>query len=330
VLANDTLNNATPTVATVNLTQISTSTPKVTLNPATGAVIVAPGTPGGSYQVVYQICEKANPTNCSQATVTVPVTIANATITIKKALAGGGRINAADQFTVQLLQQWDKVAVGTGTTKGSGSTVDPGTGTTNPVLVDSPDDGAYYKMSEAMANGSVSALLAYTTTVSCQNYGVGGTDVSYVHSLNDTLSAYWGDTIVCTITNSSPGVATLAVRQKVVSPVPVNLLPPYTFSYTGGNGWSSPPLTNTAQNTFAISNPVKLSATNTATTVSVTLPEPRYFVAGFSCADTSAPGSGNQTGNLVSVKTTSVTIPAANVRPNATLLCTLLLGHFTP
>ncbi|MFN3941910.1 MAG: hypothetical protein ACK4K1_04645, partial [Flavobacterium sp.] len=38
-----------------------------------GSVVVAPGTPAGTYSLVYQICEIVNPTNCDTATVTVPV-----------------------------------------------------------------------------------------------------------------------------------------------------------------------------------------------------------------------------------------------------------------
>jgi len=73
VLVNDTLNGVAATVATVNLTQASTTNAGVTLNPATGAVNVAPGTPAGSHTLVYQICEKLYPLNCDTATVTVPV-----------------------------------------------------------------------------------------------------------------------------------------------------------------------------------------------------------------------------------------------------------------
>ncbi|HEU0152840.1 MAG TPA: Ig-like domain-containing protein, partial [Arenimonas sp.] len=73
VLVNDTLNGAPASLATVTLTQISTTNPNVTLNPATGEVNVAPGTPAGTYTVVYQLCEILNPTNCDTATVTVTV-----------------------------------------------------------------------------------------------------------------------------------------------------------------------------------------------------------------------------------------------------------------
>ncbi|WP_264521002.1 gliding motility-associated C-terminal domain-containing protein [Flavobacterium sp. N1994] len=74
VLVNDTLNGAPASLASVNLTQVSTTNAGVTLNPANGSVNVAPGTPSGSYTVTYQICEKINPTNCDTATVTVSVT----------------------------------------------------------------------------------------------------------------------------------------------------------------------------------------------------------------------------------------------------------------
>src|SRR5262249_28257412 len=43
------------------------------LNPATGSVAVAPGTPIGSHTLVYQICESASLINCDTATVTINV-----------------------------------------------------------------------------------------------------------------------------------------------------------------------------------------------------------------------------------------------------------------
>ncbi|WP_176763939.1 Ig-like domain-containing protein [Aquimonas voraii] len=73
VLLNDTLNDAPATLASVTLTQLSTSNPNITLNPATGAVAVAAATPAGTYTLTYQICEQLNPTNCDNATATVTV-----------------------------------------------------------------------------------------------------------------------------------------------------------------------------------------------------------------------------------------------------------------
>ncbi|HJY76261.1 MAG TPA: hypothetical protein VKE95_06480 [Burkholderiales bacterium] len=73
VLANDVLGSGLATTANVTLTQQSSTDPGVTLDPATGSVNVAQGTPTGTQTLLYQMCETANPTNCDQATVTVNV-----------------------------------------------------------------------------------------------------------------------------------------------------------------------------------------------------------------------------------------------------------------
>ncbi|SDY36167.1 conserved repeat domain-containing protein, partial [Lysobacter sp. yr284] len=73
VRSNDTLNGQPVVAADVTLSQQSSSNPGVTLNPATGAVNVAPGTPAGTYTLVYKLCEVLNPSNCDTATVKVTV-----------------------------------------------------------------------------------------------------------------------------------------------------------------------------------------------------------------------------------------------------------------
>jgi hypothetical protein len=72
VLANDTLNGQPVTAAQVNTTLVSSSNPGITLSGTN--VNVPQGTPAGTYTLIYQICEKLNPSNCDQATVTVTVT----------------------------------------------------------------------------------------------------------------------------------------------------------------------------------------------------------------------------------------------------------------
>ena len=74
VLVNDRLNGAPATLSNVMLMQTGTTDPNVTLNPATGEVRAAPGTPAGTHTVVYAICEILNPTNCDSASVVVTVT----------------------------------------------------------------------------------------------------------------------------------------------------------------------------------------------------------------------------------------------------------------
>jgi len=72
-LTNDKLNGVAVAIADVNLTQISTDNPKVTLNVADGSVSVAGGTAAGTYVINYSICENLNPTNCSTSSISVTV-----------------------------------------------------------------------------------------------------------------------------------------------------------------------------------------------------------------------------------------------------------------
>uniref|UniRef100_UPI00232D2F4B beta strand repeat-containing protein n=2 Tax=Olleya namhaensis TaxID=1144750 RepID=UPI00232D2F4B len=73
VLSNDTLNLTDVTTGNVNLSQLSTTNPGVTLNATTGAVNVASSVPSGVYMLEYQICETANSTNCNTAFAIVTV-----------------------------------------------------------------------------------------------------------------------------------------------------------------------------------------------------------------------------------------------------------------
>ncbi|RBQ01908.1 DUF7507 domain-containing protein, partial [Pedobacter miscanthi] len=73
VLANDTYNGNPATLNEVKLTQVSTTNANVTLDPATGKLIVAPNTPAGTYKVIYQIEDKLNPGQTKTATVTIIV-----------------------------------------------------------------------------------------------------------------------------------------------------------------------------------------------------------------------------------------------------------------
>ncbi|MFT0156358.1 choice-of-anchor L domain-containing protein, partial [Tenacibaculum ascidiaceicola] len=73
VLLNDTVGGVVnPSVSNVELAQISSTNAGVSLNTATGEVIVAPGTPVGDYTLVYNVC-KPSPTNCSSSSVLVSV-----------------------------------------------------------------------------------------------------------------------------------------------------------------------------------------------------------------------------------------------------------------
>jgi hypothetical protein len=71
VLTNDTLNSSAVSIGQINLTTVTPNS-NLTLN-ADGSIDVAPNTLSGTYTLTYQICDKSNPTNCSQATVLIVV-----------------------------------------------------------------------------------------------------------------------------------------------------------------------------------------------------------------------------------------------------------------
>jgi len=75
---NDTLNGVNLTITQLNLTVTTPAIPigagpVPSINTTTGLITVPAGTPAGIYTIIYQICEKANPTNCDSATVTITV-----------------------------------------------------------------------------------------------------------------------------------------------------------------------------------------------------------------------------------------------------------------
>lgn len=75
ILDND-LYDGSPVIAgDVTITEITPALHSgVVLNTSTGEVTVAPGTPIGTYTIVYQICLNATPDNCDLATIYVEVT----------------------------------------------------------------------------------------------------------------------------------------------------------------------------------------------------------------------------------------------------------------
>ncbi|MGG6461591.1 OmpA family protein [Solilutibacter silvestris] len=116
VLSNDTVGGAGATLANVNLTQVSTTNPGVTLNATTGAVDVAAATPAGSYTVTYQICEKASPANCATAPVTVTVTNAQSDLSLVKTVTSAIPAQAGSTVTYRLVISNAGPAIATGAT----------------------------------------------------------------------------------------------------------------------------------------------------------------------------------------------------------------------
>jgi len=73
VLVNDWIAGAPASLASVAISQLSSSDPGVTIDVGSGSVNVAAGTAAGTYTLSYQICDIADASNCGNATVTVVV-----------------------------------------------------------------------------------------------------------------------------------------------------------------------------------------------------------------------------------------------------------------
>jgi gliding motility-associated-like protein len=73
ILTNDSTNGVPSTLANSTISQIGIWPTGISLNPATGAVTVVPGTPPGAYTVTYQVCDKLTPKTCATMAITVVV-----------------------------------------------------------------------------------------------------------------------------------------------------------------------------------------------------------------------------------------------------------------
>ncbi|ARN79108.1 hypothetical protein BST97_14560 [Nonlabens spongiae] len=73
VLDNDTINGSPADIALVDLTQLGTGDPGITLDVSTGALSVSPSVAAGSYVLSYRICQSGSATNCDDAIVSVTV-----------------------------------------------------------------------------------------------------------------------------------------------------------------------------------------------------------------------------------------------------------------
>ncbi|MBS4062275.1 MAG: LruC domain-containing protein [Bacteroidetes bacterium] len=81
VLDNDLFNGLPIVPSQVSISLVTAAShPGIVLNTSNGKVTVAPGTPGGTYTLVYKICMNSAPSDCDIATVTVKVLSADLVI----------------------------------------------------------------------------------------------------------------------------------------------------------------------------------------------------------------------------------------------------------
>jgi large repetitive protein len=234
VLVNDELNGSPVNPADITLSFISSTHPGITL--AGTDVVVAPGTPAGTYTLTYQICEILNPTNCDQAEVTVPVgapvIVANDDAGIPvNGLSGG--LSMINVLTNDMLN--GSLVIPSQVNTAFVSSTHPGIilSGTNVLVAPGTPAGNYtltYEICEILNptncdQAVVTVPVTGSSIVAVTDYGVpvlsttGGTSVANIH-VNDTLNGVLLDpTLVNTVVLSSshPGV-TLVGGSVVVAP----------------------------------------------------------------------------------------------------------------
>lgn len=134
------------------------------------------------------------PANNDQITCTITNAARPATLSVTKSVAS--RADAADQFTVAVVQD-PGTLLGSATTSGTGTSASTGP-------IDLPSGTATYSVTDAMAAGSASVIGQYTATISCSNARAGAPAAVTVTGTAPTwgIAQTAGDIISCTVTNT--------------------------------------------------------------------------------------------------------------------------------
>ncbi|KNG92175.1 DUF11 domain-containing protein, partial [Pseudaestuariivita atlantica] len=211
ILRNDTLNGAVVDPATVTITLTSPiGQDGITLDPVTGVVSVAPGTPHGTYEVSYRLCETAVPSNCAEVTETLQVIAITAVAeTFDTVSSDGGPMGSV--LTSDTL---NGAAVTLATIQvtpldaDDGLAIDPATGVLS--VASGLDAGTYtarYRIC-ATAHPDICSEVTETVTIAPEP----GLDIVVTNRLVDNGDGVdgVGDTAVFTITVTNTGNAPLS------------------------------------------------------------------------------------------------------------------------
>ncbi len=306
VLTNDLFNGVAVVASAVNISLVNpASNPGIVLNTTTGAVTVAPGTPGGTYTLDYQICMQASPSDCDIARVTVRVLQADLAIT---KTVTPGLVTAGQNITYTLT------VLNNGPTEATGVTVQDVLSANLTLVSATPSTGAWITpvwtigdlangasvnmVIVATVNATTNGVLANTATVSSPNGDpvtsnnsasvnvtvnplVTDADVQITKSVTpNPVIAEQGIAYTLVVRNNGPATALNVAVQDVLS----SNLSYVGASATAGTSWSAPvwtvgTLTKDSEVTLTIYATVKSGFTgnidNTAVvTTSSTDPNP--------------------------------------------------------
>ncbi len=260
-------------------------------------------TPGGTTQIIPAANLKDPAAVGSSVGCNGSITGNIAGITLNKVI-GSPRINAADQFTLQIGTSAAGGTVATATTAGSSTGQQASTSYATTT-------GTTYYLREVMASGSSSALTAYTAAITCTRNGTAFTP-TVVSASNRRWSVVAGatDQIVCTITNTNTSSTTVTVNK-------VSLGGTGTFSFSGSNGVGSHNIATTSDGVPAAGAAYTLTTAGTQTTITEGAPPAGYALQNIGC--TGLGSGGTATPNL---STRTVTLNAAATAGGSAIVCT--------
>ena len=226
-------------------------------------------------------------------------------ITLNKVI-GSPRINAADQFTINIdANQNGNNNLATATTAGSG------TGQQASTSYATTTNTTYY-LREVMASGSVSNLTSYTAAIACTRNGTAFTPTLVGNAANRRWSVVAGatDQIVCAITNTNTTRTTVAVNK-------VSLGGTGAFGFSGNNGIASHSITTTGAGVPAAGPTYQLTTAGAQTTITEGAPPAGFALQSISCSGLGS--GGTATPNLA---TRTVTLNAAATAAGSAIVCT--------
>ncbi len=220
-------------------------------------------------------------------------------IMINKVVAG--RIAAADQFTVSILQGTTAIR--------SASTTGSGTGLQASTCAAQVGTGTH-TLRDAMATGSAAAIADYSKTISCTAYVLNGADqvVTPTGSGPDwSINVAANTQYTCTITNTPrPSVTVRKISEGGIG----------TFAFTGSNGIAAHSITTTSAGQAVAGPPQVFASLNTATTLT------EAQTAGYSLTDVQCSGLPAGLSATVDLANRRVTLPAAAAVQGASIVCT--------
>ena len=183
----------------------------ITLNTTTGAVSVAPGTPAGTYQVPYQICDKLTPPNCLIVLDTVFVLPSILSLNITKTQTGGPNpVTAAGQIV-----NYQIVVTNTGNTTLTGVNV-------TDVLPNGSAGTLSGPTESGVSNGQLDVAETWTYTI---NYTVTQANIdaggSIVNTASVTTTEVPGPTTTTATTPVTQSPSLTIVKTRTSGPSPV-------------------------------------------------------------------------------------------------------------